>query len=107
MVEKPGYRSGEAIKVAVAGAAFRLSALTSAALKTADEVCKRGVNLPIQPDQPIWTMAIVVPARMIENWVKTDTFDRNTAPPRLVHLITDIGEPRSPIVALDPGFCDK
>ena len=119
MAEKPGHRSCEAIKVTIHRADLcgslplmldgpsSLSSLKLVPLKTADEVCKRSVDLPIQPDQPIGTMAVVVPPRMIEDWVETDTFDRNTAPPRLVHIITYIGEPRSPIVALDPGFCDK
>ena len=50
---------------------------------------------------------VVVPARIVEDGVKTDPVDRNAGHSRRDDLMTDNAKPRWTQVALDPGLGDK
>src|SRR5215204_6977903 len=50
------------------------------------------------------TMAVVVPARMIKNRVKTDAFERNSVSDGNLRLPANVSEPVGALAVFDPGF---
>ena len=58
-------------------------------------------------DKAIVAMAIVIPARMIRDWIKADAFNRDTSADRGENFVAHISQPRRTCFILNPGLGDK
>src|SRR6186713_2917302 len=47
-------------------------------------------------EQSVITVAVVVPTRVIQDWIQTDAFDGHAGRPRGEHFLADVSKPRGP-----------